>query len=56
MMIPKKKYELRDRFDVTYKQVRKAKGIWQDPQKQKKLKSLLRQLQNLIDEGLIALK
>jgi ParB family chromosome partitioning protein len=49
-MTPKKKYELRDRFDATYKQVRKAKGIWQDPQKQKKLKSLLRQLEKLIEE------
>jgi ParB family chromosome partitioning protein len=51
-ILPKKeKYDLRNRFDDTYKQVRKAKGIWQDPQKQKKLKLLLRQLQNLIDEG-----
>ena len=50
-ILPKKeKYELRNRFDATYKQVRKTKSIWQDPQKQKKLKSLLRQLQNLIDE------
>ena len=38
----KEKYEVcANRFDATYKQVRKAKGIWQDPQKQKKLKSLL---------------
>ena len=48
-MAPKKKYELRDRFDSTYKQVRKAKEIWQDPQKQKKLKSLLKQLEKLME-------
>ena len=46
----KEKYELRDRFDATYKQVRKAKSVWQDPQKQKKLKSLLKQLEKLMEE------
>ena len=48
-MTPKKKYELRDRFDATYKQVRKTKSVWQDPQKQKKLKSLLKQLEKLME-------
>ncbi len=43
----KEKYDLRNRFDATYKQVRKTKSIWQDPQKQKKLKSLLKQLEKL---------
>ena len=47
----KEKYDLRNRFDATYKQVRKAKSIWQDPQKQKKLKSLLKQLENLIKDS-----
>jgi ParB family chromosome partitioning protein len=50
-ILPKKeKYDLRNRFDATYKEVRKAKGVWQDPQKQKKLKSLLRQLEKLMEE------
>ena len=49
-ILPKKeKYDLRNRFDATYKQVRQAKGIWQDPQKQKKLKSLLKQLEKLME-------
>ena len=49
-ILPKKeKYDLRNRFDATYKQVRKAKDIWQDPQKQKKLKSLLKQLEKLME-------
>ena len=49
-ILPKKeKYDLRNRFDATYKQVRQAKDIWQDSQKQKKLKSLLKQLEKLIE-------
>jgi ParB family chromosome partitioning protein len=51
-IIPRKeKYDLRNRFDATYKQVRKTKSLWQDPKKKRKLKSLLRQLEKLMEEG-----
>lgn len=40
--------ELKTRFDSTYKQVKQSKELWQDPKKQKKLESLLSQLEKLI--------
>ncbi|MBE9171467.1 ParB/RepB/Spo0J family partition protein [Pleurocapsales cyanobacterium LEGE 06147] len=45
----KEKEELRSRFDVTYKQAKKSKQLWQDPKKRKKLESLLSQLEKLIE-------
>ena len=45
----KKKEDLQNRFDVTYKQAKKAKQLWQDPKKRKKLASLLSQLEKLIE-------
>ncbi len=39
---------LRNRFDTTYKEVKKSKQLWQDPKKRKKLESLLSQLEKLI--------
>jgi ParB family chromosome partitioning protein len=45
----KEKEELRSRFDVTYKQAKKSKQLWQNPQKRKKLESLLSQLEKLIE-------
>jgi ParB family chromosome partitioning protein len=45
----KEKEELKSRFDVTYKQAKKSKQLWQDPKKRKKLESLLSQLEKLIE-------
>ena len=45
----KKKEDLQNRFDVTYKQAKKAKQLWLDPKKRKKLASLLSQLEKLIE-------
>jgi ParB family chromosome partitioning protein len=45
----KEKEELKSRFDVTYKQLKKSKQLWQDPKKRKKLESLLSQLEKLIE-------
>lgn len=45
----KEKEELQNRFDVTYKQAKKSKQLWQDPKKRKKLESLLVQLEQLIE-------
>ena len=45
----KKKEELQNRFDITYKQAKKSKQLWQDPKKRKKLESLLSQLEKLIE-------
>jgi ParB family chromosome partitioning protein len=45
----KKKEDLQNRFDVTYKQAKKSKQLWQDPKKRKKLESLLAQLEKLIE-------
>ena len=46
-----KEKSLYDRFDVTYKQVRKQKGLWKDSKKKRKLESLLKQLEKLLDES-----
>jgi ParB family chromosome partitioning protein len=43
------KEDLRSQFDATYKQLRKVKSLWSDPKKKRKLKSLLKQLEKLIE-------
>ena len=45
----KKKEDLQNRFDVTYKIAKKSKQLWLDPKKRKKLESLLSQLEKLIE-------
>jgi ParB family transcriptional regulator, chromosome partitioning protein len=45
----KEKEELQSRFEVTYKEAKKSKQLWQDPKKRKKLESLLAQLEKLIE-------
>jgi ParB family chromosome partitioning protein len=45
----KGKEELQSRFEVTYKEAKKSKQLWQDPKKRKKLESLLVQLEKLIE-------
>ena len=47
--LKEEKEDLRSRFDATYKQVRKLKDLWEDPQKKRKLQSLLTQLEKLIE-------
>jgi adenylate kinase len=41
--------ELKNRLEVTYRQARKSKQLWQDPKKIKKLKNLLFELERLIE-------
>lgn len=43
------KEELKNRLEVTYRQARKSKQLWQDPKKIKKLKNLLFELERLIE-------
>ena len=53
LQIPENKQKeesLYDRFDITYKKVRKKKKLWQQPKKQKKLESLLKQLEKLVED------
>jgi ParB family chromosome partitioning protein len=45
------KEDLRSQFDATYKQLRKVKSLWQDPKKKRKLKSLLAQLEKLMENS-----
>jgi ParB family transcriptional regulator, chromosome partitioning protein len=45
----KEKEELQSRLEVTYKEAKKSKQLWQDPKKRKKLESLLAQLEKLIE-------
>ena len=47
---PKQQSELKTRFDNTYKQAKKAKKLWSDAKKRKRLESLLAKLEKLIDE------
>jgi ParB family chromosome partitioning protein len=46
----KKKEDLQNRFDVTYKQAKKSKKLWSDAKKRKQLESLLAKLEKLIAE------
>ena len=46
----KEKEELRNRFDTTYKQAKKAKQLWSDAKKRKRLEALLAKLEKLIAE------
>jgi ParB family transcriptional regulator, chromosome partitioning protein len=45
----KEKEELQNRFDTTVKEAKKAKQLWKDAKKRKKLESLLAQLEKLIE-------
>ena len=47
---PKQQSELKTRFDTTYKQAKKAKKLWSDAKKRKRLESLLAKLEKLIAE------
>lgn len=47
---PKQQSELKTRFDNTYKQAKKAKKLWSDVKKRKRLESLLAKLEKLIAE------
>ena len=47
---PKQQSELRTRFDTTYKQAKKAKQLWSDAKKRKRLEALLAKLEKLIAE------
>ncbi len=46
----KQQEELKTRFDTTYKQAKKAKKLWSDAKKRKRLESLLAKLEKLIAE------
>ena len=49
-IVPKEeKEDLKNRFDATYRRVRKVKDVWSDPKKKRKLQSLLAQLEKLIE-------
>jgi ParB family transcriptional regulator, chromosome partitioning protein len=48
---PKQESELKTRFDITYKQAKKAKKLWNDAKKRKQLESLLAKLEKLIAES-----
>ena len=47
---PKQQSELKTRFDTTYKQAKKAKKLWSDAKKRKRLETLLVKLEKLIAE------
>ncbi len=47
---PKQQSELKTRFDATYKQAKKAKHLWSDAKRQKRLEALLEKLEKLIAE------
>jgi ParB family chromosome partitioning protein len=48
-LAPKQQSELRTRFDTTIKQAKKAKQLWSNAKKRKRLEALLSKLEKLIE-------